>query len=244
MTRARNGERRPSASDAPRDYHLAELAIARARHQKHDSPPVPEDARVILDVGCGAGQTLRALRGPAGATLVGVDMDEGSLRTLERGPGDPVLAAASGEALPIATASCDLVISRVALPYMHMRTALGEMARVLRPGGTLWITLHPLPMILDKLRQDWQCRNWRGVIYQCFILGNGALFSLTGLQFRYPLNRNRQETFQTPTGVRRELKRFGLETVDMTLGPRSFVVQARRGASTEGRAVFAAPSAP
>jgi SAM-dependent methyltransferase len=113
------------------------------------------DAKRILDVGCGAGQTLRRLQPRAPATLCGVDRD---LAVLTFGAHEASqegialsLACASGTALPYADKTFDLVISRVALNYMRQREAVGEMARVLKPGGIffcrverVWYDLHEI----------------------------------------------------------------------------------------------------
>ncbi len=106
-------------------------------------PIVPGDH--VVDVGCGAGiDSLIAARmtGPTGA-VVGVDMTPAMLEKARAG------AAASGlgnvefreglaEALPLPDAWADLVISNGVLNLMPDKlAALGEMARVLKPGGRL-----------------------------------------------------------------------------------------------------------
>src|SRR5690606_12979241 len=116
-----------------------------------------------------------------------------------------------GEAIPIASESCDAVFCRVAMPYMNISRALAEMLRVLRPGGWLWLTLHPREMVVRQLRGDLVAHRWRGVLYRCFVLANGMLCNATGIQLRYPFNRSRQETFQTPAGMRRLLRKAGFE---------------------------------
>ena len=89
----------------------------------------------VLDVGCGEGRFCRML-GARGARMVGIDptvelIDEA--RRLQPGGSFHVAGA---EALPLADASMDLVVSYVALVDIpDFRAAIGEMARVLRPGG-------------------------------------------------------------------------------------------------------------
>ena len=92
----------------------------------------------VLDVGCGSGRHLSALRA-VGSAPVGVDIDMAALvRSAEIGP----VACAVAEALPFADASFDGVICSVVLPYVEERRALAEVARVLRPGGLLRLSSH------------------------------------------------------------------------------------------------------
>lgn len=221
--------------DALRSYHMDELATARSDSSSiFNAPRVPPTARVVLDIGCGAGQTLLALNASATVTLIGPDMDEDAVSMAPRDAANLHFAVATGEILPIATESCDFVISRVALPYMHLRTALAEISRVLRPGAELWVTLHPYRMIRRQLREQFRNQHWRGAVYQCFIIANSLSLVAFGIQWRYPLNRNRKETFQTPSGMRRELARAGFDVVEMRQRDEQFVVVARRrGAAPE-----------
>ena len=125
-------------------YHLLELLIATAPiGPLRVMPPISGRERGILDVGCGAGQTLIASPIPDGAVAVGADVDAGALALGRQLTSRVRFVRAAGEALPFAAASFDLVVSRVALPYMDLPVALAEMRRVLRAGGRLWLALHP-----------------------------------------------------------------------------------------------------
>jgi ubiquinone/menaquinone biosynthesis C-methylase UbiE len=83
---------------------------------------VPADARV-LEIGCGEGIGLRALRRRV-RLVVGVDLCSG-----------PVIGAA--EQLPFAGGSFDLVVDFGVVQHLPegAAQALGEISRVLRPGG-------------------------------------------------------------------------------------------------------------
>ena len=107
----------------------------------------------VLDLGCGAGRhAFEALR--RGASVVALDADEGELR----GVGDMVEAMASagevpagaaaravrGDAtrMPFPDASFDRVIAAEVLEHIpDDLQALHEIARVLRPGGQLAVTV-------------------------------------------------------------------------------------------------------
>jgi ubiquinone/menaquinone biosynthesis C-methylase UbiE len=90
----------------------------------------------ILDVGCGTGANLRRLLSQYG-TSVGVDPADAAIRfARNRWPGP--LVQASGDALPFADASFDLVTAFGVICQLGVRSdlaVLSECYRVLRPGG-------------------------------------------------------------------------------------------------------------
>lgn len=91
----------------------------------------------FLDAGCGDGRYLAML--PAGSTTrrVGVDISSRILETA-RSQCDAELYQANLERLPFAEAEFDLVLcSQVIEHVVDASAAVGELARVLRPGGTL-----------------------------------------------------------------------------------------------------------
>jgi SAM-dependent methyltransferase len=95
----------------------------------------PLCGRRILDVGCGDGRLVRELAG-RGAEAIGVDA---SLRMLQAASDDGgAVALARAEALPFPAASFDVVVAVTVLCFVEdARTMLGDMVRVLRPGGRL-----------------------------------------------------------------------------------------------------------
>lgn len=92
----------------------------------------------VLDVGGGAGYLTRALR-EAGARCVLVDADLGELSW--RGPPLSGSVVADARALPVPSDAVDLVVSSNVLEHVPDPFAIvDEMARVIRPGGHLWIS--------------------------------------------------------------------------------------------------------
>jgi SAM-dependent methyltransferase len=209
------------------EYHLAELAIAKTKdHPRRVMPELPEEFGSILDVGCGAGQTLLACDLKPGTLACGVDIDEEALRYGRRLTQEIQFACASGEALPFAAQTFDVVISRVAIPYMHIPTALQEIARVMRPGGQVWFTLHSCRLVRQWLFKALQKGHWKSVLYYSYVLVNGGLLHWFGAQVRFPLNRARCESFQTTASIQRALERAGFARVQTKHSPQFFVVKA------------------
>jgi SAM-dependent methyltransferase len=102
----------------------------------------------ILDVGCGTGATLKAVDDLGVA--VGIDRSGHALRYCRR-RGLTRLAAATAEALPIATGSLDVVLALDLLEHIRDDGAAAkELARVLRPGGLLLVTVPACPALWSE----------------------------------------------------------------------------------------------
>ena len=106
------------------------------------------DSLRLLDAGCGTGSYSAALRRYVGA-IDAVDLNPSMLDVarakLDRVPGCPVSLHEAGiDALPFENARFDAVMVNQVLHHLPdspsdgwpaLRRALGELARVLRPGG-------------------------------------------------------------------------------------------------------------
>ena len=107
----------------------------------------------VLDIGCGNGRhAFESLR--RGAEVVATDLDEGALADVEdtaaamRDAGEVPLGGglrvvhADARRLPFADGTFDVVIAAEVLEHIHEDgTAIGELFRVLRPGGLLAVTV-------------------------------------------------------------------------------------------------------
>lgn len=102
----------------------------------------------VLDVGCGEGRHLRALRSQ-GCLPVGVDLVATELATLHANGFGVVSAVA--EQLPFRDASFDGVVCSVVVPYTDEAVAVAEWARVLAPRGTVRVSYHGLGYALRQL---------------------------------------------------------------------------------------------
>jgi ubiquinone/menaquinone biosynthesis C-methylase UbiE len=196
------------------DYHLGELAIALDKsHPGHVLPPVPANSRQILDVGCGMGQTLLALN--LAPDVIGWSVDP-DVSAIEAGrklmPPNVHLVAARANHLPFRDGTFDFCYSRVALPYMDIKAAIREMARILRPGGELWMVLHSWRVVIRRLNADRRRGDLKDFAFCLYVVGNSLLFHLTNRQ----ITGNHQETFQTEYGIRHALRSAGFEGIEFT----------------------------
>jgi SAM-dependent methyltransferase len=93
-------------------------------------------ARRVADLGAGTGKFTRVLA-DAGLDVVAVEPSAGMRAEFARAlPGVPVVDG-SGEALPFEDGSLDAVVAAQAWHWVDPARAVPEVARVLRPGGSL-----------------------------------------------------------------------------------------------------------
>jgi len=115
---------------------------------------------MIVDVGCGTGiATVQLMKKYRKARVFGLDIAPQMLTIARRrAPWFRKLRCLCGdaEALPLATTSCDLLFSNLALQWCgDLDRVFREFRRVLKPGGLLlFSTLGP--DTLTELRQSWR----------------------------------------------------------------------------------------
>jgi SAM-dependent methyltransferase len=121
--------------------HVVEHYLAKRTRFVLDHCPLGKG----LDVGCGTGVLAERLA-EAGYEMSGVDPSDGMLDILRsRTPGIHV-EQASGTSLPFADDSFDLVLTVAVMHHIadptDVRLTLGEMVRVLKPGGRVLVWDH------------------------------------------------------------------------------------------------------
>jgi ubiquinone/menaquinone biosynthesis C-methylase UbiE len=97
----------------------------------------------ILDVGCGTGEYIQRAN-ELGFSASGIEPAEAMRKAaIDKNPGSMILDGVATE-LPFPDGTFDLVICIEVLRYLHSadnRQALREMHRVLKPGGTMFLTM-------------------------------------------------------------------------------------------------------
>ena len=140
-------------------YRELEHGITR---KQLDALDINANGKKVLDVGCGPGNLLVALSADIPEILVGVDVDAIFLRVgrseieklIGKSAMTPALLRAALPTLPFADASFDLVTCFLVMPHVpDDRVALTELARVLKPGGTLAISGHGFGFPLRYLKR-------------------------------------------------------------------------------------------
>lgn len=103
-------------------------------------PPV--SGRRVLDAGCGTGRYIQLL-GALGARVIGIDQSPAMLARAREC--DSAIMRGDMAALPVASATCDIVVSGLCLmDVASLDPVVAECARVLRMRGiVVYSTLHP-----------------------------------------------------------------------------------------------------
>lgn len=128
--------RRPSYPDPAVDWLASELGIKKASR--------------VLDLGAGTGKLTRQLDGRT--RVIGLE-PVGAMCAQFRGALQVPIAQAVAEALPVRSGSVDAVLVAQAFHWFDFDPALGEIHRVLRPGGGLGLIWN-----MRDERQDWVAR--------------------------------------------------------------------------------------
>jgi ubiquinone/menaquinone biosynthesis C-methylase UbiE len=168
--------------------------------------------RRVLDVGCGGGQELIPFV-RRGAKTIGIDLSievgdvTRELHSTLGYPRKPAFICGAGEALPFRDGAFDVVVCRLALPYMEIRTALAEMIRVLQLGGVLILQVHAARYYVETFISGFVRGNLRRMKHAIKAVIAGAVYHLYGRHLQSRLLG--KETFQSEWQLRREVKNAG-----------------------------------
>jgi SAM-dependent methyltransferase len=97
---------------------------------------IPSDATTVVDLGAGTGKFTRQLVAP-GRDVSAVDPDAAMLEVLHSVLPDVATFVGTAESLPFADNSVDAITVAQAWHWVDLDKGVPEVARVLRPGGTL-----------------------------------------------------------------------------------------------------------
>lgn len=188
--------------------------------------------QTVLDLGCGAGQELLPFLEKTEAVCVGADSARELGKMTSEMFGNEKRATfirSEGEKLPFADASFDVVLCRVALPYMDNRQAIAEIARILKPNGVLLLKTHAPMFYFWMIFERLKTFSPRQVAYPVICLAASFWHLLTGRQLRNGIWRGK-EIFQTRGFLKKEfaknnLKIEGVLPDDNVKTPSYFVVK-------------------
>lgn len=220
------GKARSIDNDRKRQYHLDEFAIVNnSNDPRRVVPTIPRGSHQILDVGCGAGATLSVCEVDGEPFLCGVDVDRDSLKLGQELFKAAHYIQAQGESLPFRSGQFDFVIARVSLPYMDIPRALSEIVRVLRPGGGVWLVLHPFSLVRQELLGSIQKLNLKDCAFRTYVIVNSLWMHFAGKMFSCPFQPGRYESFQTNRSIKIALVDAGFTGIKISRG-RFFIATA------------------
>jgi SAM-dependent methyltransferase len=107
---------------------------------------VTVETKIVVDIGCGTGRHWPEILSRSPAQLIGVDPSPRMLEQLKAHYPDARVICAKGDHVQeVADASCDLIVSTLALAHIPAAaSAIGEWCRILRRGGAMLVTdFHP-----------------------------------------------------------------------------------------------------
>jgi ubiquinone/menaquinone biosynthesis C-methylase UbiE len=103
-------------------------------------PPLVQQGSIVLDAACGTGRHL-AWAESLGCRTIGVDLSESMLAVASVAAPSAALLRGDLLSLPLDSRSVDLALCSLALCHVSdLLSALRELARVLRPAGTLVVS--------------------------------------------------------------------------------------------------------
>jgi ubiquinone/menaquinone biosynthesis C-methylase UbiE len=121
-------------------YQLVTRHPVWERHCARMAAELPPRARVVVDLGCGPGNSAKHLRDAVKGTVIGIDPARAMLTLARRRDPRLALVRADGSALPLRDGSADAVTMHSVLYLLPDRAAaLREVVRVLRPGGRVLV---------------------------------------------------------------------------------------------------------
>lgn len=193
-----------------RDQNAKSLFFEAVRNSKIET---------VLDLGCGAGQELFSFLENTNAFCVGIDKGAelgaitGELFSAKKFSKRAKFIRASGEKIPFADATFDVILCSVALPYMNNRETIAEVARVLKKNGAFVLKIHAPRFYFSMIRRRSLALSPKMLAYPVICLIAGAYHHLTKRQLERGFWRGK-EVYQTRSLVSRFCAENGLRIVE------------------------------
>ncbi len=164
----------------------------------------------VLDLGFGRGDLLRDLRDRKCDTY-GLEFDRRLVEKFQAEGFNVCLGRA--EELPYEADCFDAVVCSVVVPYTRERRAIAEIARVLKPGGTVNMSFHGIGYALNYLGRP---GSWKLRFYGLRMLLNTGCYWATRARLPGPLG---DTLIQTRRQLRHHYRRYGLKLVREEVKP-------------------------
>lgn len=193
------------------NYHLKELEIAlNPNDNRMVLPSLLDTDKVILDIGCGIGQTFLALN-CTDRKCIGIDIDQEAIKYGIKNYGSKIqFILSDARQLPIPSNFINLVFSRVSLPYTNIPKVIKEIKRVLKKDGRVWMTLHSRKVANKYLREAIKSPlDIKRLVHVIYILVNGYFLKYFGIVF--PFFNGGYESWQDTSAMKKMLLSNGFE---------------------------------
>jgi ubiquinone/menaquinone biosynthesis C-methylase UbiE len=110
----------------------------------------------VLEIGCGSGNYISAIRSEAGCPCDGIDPSEKMLEAARRQAPEVSFRVGRGEELPYSDATFDLAFSVDVIHHVtHRGDFFRQVHRVLKPGGRACTVTESEPMIRSRLHSHY-----------------------------------------------------------------------------------------
>ena len=193
----------------------------------------------VLDLGCGFGKEITITDVSSSDDVIGLDVAFDRLESAKAKYPARRFVRGQGEALPFGDQTFQTVVCQIALPYMNIPIALGEISRVLAPGGAVHLSLHAFRFTLHELTVAFP--RPKALMFRFWVMLNGLILHYTGKPAAIG---GRYESFQTRRGIAVALGNAGFVDVSISRPQyrfgRRLVVKARKPVTVERASGLAA----